>query len=449
MSTESYLLGHFEALDWRPLQFVDLPSTISCDLCAVVPGKILRLECYHSLCEGCYQGVLRTERRCPLDKHGFLESEVVILQVKTAPLQNLEVHCCNFNHGCNFVGSLERMKSHFLDDCEFHPLACKKCCVTVFRKDIVSHYMDEQCGAQSTLRPSENISIDRSVIGIGRQINASLSDIAHRLCAMEDHLNSHTVGIDTTKEYVMNYASVLRTLQEGQSLSSVTMSNVVTGLRTVTEALSSIADQHSHQVVSADDMKNRVSSIEKTLTAIVRLQKEVGNNVLILAEGWKQCSQEFQTMPLSNVGLFHVQKVDGLEKKAREGQWAQAFSDNFLLYGYSVKLCAMLRTSGGITHIGVYLHICRGPKDSLLKWPFLLPYMLILIHPTDDRKNIEHTIDVLHEFAKFPECFNRPVESPNEGCGWHKFCTLDDALNRGFVHENSITVGVTLVQSRQ
>ncbi|XP_064479270.1 TNF receptor-associated factor 4-like [Ornithodoros turicata] len=454
MSSASYLLGHFEALDWRPMQFANLPSAISCDLCAVIPENIFRLECYHSLCEGCYQGVLRVNQQCPLDKQGFLESEVVISPVRTTPLQKLEVHCCNFSHGCNFVGSLERMKSHFLKDCEFHALGCKKCCATVLRKDTVSHYMEEQCGAQNTFCSREDVAIDRSVVGIGRDISASLADIAEKLNAMEDQLNSHTVGIDTTKEYVVNYAGVLRTLQEEQSLSSVTMSKAVSGLRTVTEALSSIEDQRSNQVVSADDMKNRVISIGQTLTTIARLQKDVGDSVVSLAEGLKERSKKLETMLLSsgngiNVAFFHVQGVDELEKKAKEEPCARAFSNVFVLCGYSVRLCAKLEKDDSVMHISVYLYICRGPKDSLLKWPFLLPYTLILVHPTDDKKNIEYTIEVPNLFEEFPQCFNRPGESADMGYGAPKLCKLEDALNDGFLHENSITVGVTLVQSSQ
>ncbi|XP_064472938.1 TNF receptor-associated factor 2-like [Ornithodoros turicata] len=476
MSSICYLRGHFEALAWRPLQFVNLPSTISCDLCAVVPQNIFRLECFHSFCEDCYNTILRTHRQCPVDKQGFQESEVHKFPVRTTRLQKLAVHCCNFNHGCNFVGSLERMKSHFLKDCDFHPLACKKCCANVPHKDIITHYMEERCGAENTLCPSEDISIDRSLIGIGRQINASLSDIADKLGATENQVNSHAVGIDATKEYVMNYAEVLGILQEAHSAFPVTMSNV---FRTVTNTLSSIEDHLGNQGASADDLKNRVIATGETLSTLVGLQNDVAQNAVTWNEGWKQCSEKLEAMSKhiqdlssstgdklrckvdalqapqasigygTNVAFFHMEGVDDLKKTANEKGFARTYSDVFALCGYSMKLQVQFKEHNGIMYIGVFLCICRGPKDSLLKWPFLSPYKLILVHPTDEKKNIEHTADVPGRFHKSPNCFNRPIESSNVGYGWSKLSKFEDPLNDGFVHKNSIIVGVTLVQSRE
>ncbi|XP_064479825.1 TNF receptor-associated factor 6-B-like [Ornithodoros turicata] len=474
MPSIGYFSGHFEALDWRPLQFVDLPSSISCDLCTVIPQNIFRLECYHSLCEGCYQSVLRTNRQCPLDKQEFLESEVDTLPIRATRLRKLEVRCCNISHGCNFVGSLERMKSHFLNDCEFHPLVCKKCCATVPRRDIISHYMDEQCRAQDS--PREDVCIDSSVVVIGREINASLADIADKLNAVEDQLHNHTVGIDTTKEYVMNYAAALRTLQEGQSAASGTMSNVVAGIRTVTDALSSVGYQRDNQVECAQYVKNRVITIEETLTALAGFQKDVAKNVVSSGEGWKQCSEKLEAIlkrvqDLSsstedkmcsiidilpgptgygtNVGFFHVQGVKELKKKANEERAASTCSDVFALCGYSLKLSVKFGKPYDIMYIGVYLRICCGPKDSLLKWPFYLPCTLTLVHPTDDKKNIQCHFDMPKEFRNSPRCFRRPVASSNNGYGAPGLCKLEDALSGGFVYENSITVGVTLAQSSE
>ncbi|XP_064479940.1 TNF receptor-associated factor 5-like [Ornithodoros turicata] len=477
MSSVSYLPGHFEALAWRPLQFVDLPSTISCDLCAVVPQNIVRLECFHSLCEDCYRSILRTTRQCPVDQQGFLESEVQTFPIRMTRLHKLHVRCCNFNHGCNFVGSLERMKSHFLKDCEFHPLTCKKCRATIPLKDIITHYMEEQCGAQNTSCPSDDVCIDTSVIGIGRQINSSLSDIADKLRAIEDQLNIHAVGIDSTKECVVNYAQVLRTIQDEHRLSTEGVSNLASTLHTVTEALSSIEDQFSNEVGRDAEVQNIVTSNRERLTALIELQKEVAQNVVRSGEGQKQCSETLEGMSKrmqdhssstddrlssmkdilrtlrdsngygGNVAFFHVQDVDELKKKANDGETADTYSDVFALCGYSVKFSVKFKQYDGIMYIGAFLHICRGTKDSLLKWPFLFPYTLTLVHPSDEKKNIRHCIDVPKAFKNVPRCFNRPVESSNYGFGFPKLCKLEDAVNGGFVHDNSITVCVTVVMS--
>ncbi|XP_064479269.1 TNF receptor-associated factor 2-like [Ornithodoros turicata] len=471
MSSKSYLLGHFDALDLRPLQFVDLPSTISCDLCAVIPEKIFRLECYHSLCEVCYQSVLRSNRGCPLDKQEFLQSEVIILPIRTTRLQKLEAHCCNFNYGCNFVGSLERLKSHLLKDCEFHALACKKCCATVLRKDVVNHYIEGQCGEEN--RPREDVDIDSSVVGIGKAINASLVNLAEKLCAIEHQLSSHTVGIDSTKEFVVNYAQVLRTIQEEHRLSTEGVSNMASSLHSVTEALSSVEGQHNNQVVSAAEIKNTVTFNRERLTTLVELQKEVAQNVVKSVEGWKQCSEKLEAMskrtqtssddevssarnmprfpqaPIGyggNVAYFHVQDVDKLETEAKQVPHVYTSSDVFVLRGYSVKLSVELKQCDSIIYIGIFLRICRGPKDSLLKWPFFLPYTLILVHPTDQTKNIDKCMDVPKGFQEHSKFFNRPVASSNLSYGWPKFCKLEDARNGGFVHENAITVAVTLME---
>ncbi|XP_064479942.1 TNF receptor-associated factor 6-like [Ornithodoros turicata] len=449
MSSVSYLPGDFEALAWRPVQFVDLASTISCDLCAVVPQNIVRLECFHRLCEDCYRSILRTTRQCPVDQQGFLESEVQAFPIRMTRLHKLHVRCCNFNHGCNFVGSLERMKSHFLKDCEFHPLACKKCCATVPLKDIITHYMEEQCGAQNTPCPSEDVCIDTSVIGIGRQINSSLSDIADKLRAIEDQLNSHAVGIDSTKECVVNYAQVLRTIQEEHRLSTEGVSNLASTLHTVTEALSSIEDQFSNEVGRGAEVQNIVTSNRERLIGLMELQDDHSASTEYKLSSMKDILRTLRDSNGygGNVAFFHVQDVDELQKEAKEKGFAGTYSDVFTLFGYSVKLSVKFKQYDGIMYIGAFLSVCRGTKDSLLKWPFLFPYTLTLMHPSDEKKNIRHCADVPNAFKNFPECFNRPVESANKSYGLFRLCKLEDALIGGFVHENSITVGVTLVMS--
>ncbi|XP_064479937.1 TNF receptor-associated factor 3-like [Ornithodoros turicata] len=472
MPSESDLLGHFEALAWRPLQFVALPPAISCDLCAVIPEKIFRLECFHFLCEGCYQSVLQSDRRCPLDKQGFLGTEVQTSLILTTHLQKLEVRCCNFNRGCTFVGSLERMKSHYLNDCGFHSLTCRKCCATVLSKDIISHYMEEECRAQNG--PREDVDIDSSVVGIGREINASLSDIADKLRAVEDQLNSHAVGIDTTKECVDNYAQVLRTIQEEHRLSTEGVSNLASTLHTVTEALSSIEEHFSNEVGRGADVQNIVTSNRERLTALIELQKEVAQNVVTFCGGWKQSSEKFEEMSkrmpdhfsstdniLSttkdilqtlrdangyghNVAFFHVQDVDELKKKANEKGFATSYSDVFALCGFSVKLCVEFRQYDDVMCISAGMCICRGTKSPGCKSSFTCWYTLTLMHPTNDKMNICECANVPNVLERFLERFNRPVQSSDMGVRTSRFCKLEDALNAGFVHKNSITFGLTV-----
>ncbi|XP_064487831.1 uncharacterized protein LOC135400012 isoform X2 [Ornithodoros turicata] len=119
-------------------------------------------------------------------------------------------------------------------------------------------------------------------------------------------------------------------------------------------------------------------------------------------------------------------------------------SDKFIIGGYTAKLRASLENVAGEMSLGIYFHLCPGPDDSLLRWPFISPFVLSLVHPKFPRKNVLH-VAIPQSFAEGDSAFyKRPKGTCGAGYGIRQFRTLKATERDGFVFDNAITVSVTL-----
>ncbi|XP_064479827.1 TNF receptor-associated factor 5-like [Ornithodoros turicata] len=479
MPKYEYMSGFSDAIDWRPVEFVDLPSVRSCSLCHVVPTETFFLECSHALCSHCYKALLQGNRACPLDGGTVEEDEVQTLTFKPSHLKKQKMHCCNSSHGCDFVGILDEVKTHFLKNCAFHVATCNRCHATILRDDIIHHYTEQQCQAASSTGNDSQVSTNGNIFDIERKMDVALDTVMERLCTIETQLNVHVVNIDGAKQGISANGQALSRLLDQQEQISGDMIHqleeltkcVDTGKRVLSEIISAgavtSAEVISHTSTvgengdeadideegrcrsralrgspdqSASEVKDAANDVKGTMKVVLESCKKLRSAEEMLRE------LQSVTRLVNNVAYYHIERFADIEKESLAEKQVTRTSDVFHLFGYSAKLRVDIRTYDGVLYIGAFLCICQSSKDSCLKWPFTLPYAVMLVHPTDDTKSIEYDVDVLKSVDKYGDCFIKPVGAANVGFGARQLCKLQDAVNNGFVHNDSITLGVRILQ---
>ncbi|XP_064468166.1 uncharacterized protein LOC135378924 isoform X2 [Ornithodoros turicata] len=80
--------------------------------------------------------------------------------------------------------------------------------------------------------------------------------------------------------------------------------------------------------------------------------------------------------------------------------------------GYTFELGLHATEYNGELYLAVAFHMCRGPSDDNVEWPFNTPYKITLCHPKDDNKNIWQ----LSLFTnRTRSSYERPISNHNVG----------------------------------
>ncbi|XP_064479945.1 TNF receptor-associated factor 6-like [Ornithodoros turicata] len=476
MTSERQLVGFSEAMDWRFMNFVDLISLSVCALCSVVPKVTFVLECSHALCELCYENVLQGKRQCPLDGQDFEDVNTGKLILTPGQIGKQKARCCNVREGCDFVGTVEEVKQHFFSRCTFHAVTCSRCQVKVPRKEIVNHYV-QQCESRECPVVCSPTDVMDAALEMGRKIDASLGTVIDRLSAMEDQLHVHATTIGTAKDSVVSNGDILKHFVERQervanhdSFESVNdkLHVMMKHIDDLTKFFSLIkgasSDLISENVVTPAEESDTVSDNDHTGEAIQNSPTQAAPGVSddeitvkkvfkVAVAIFKQvCSHHEMLAELhkvnrlkNSVAYFHIDEFAAIAKESVDTKVTR-LSGIFVLFGYSCKLVVETGTRRGDLCLGVFLCMCQSSNDCLLKWPFTFPYTVMLVHPTDETKNIEFHVDGPKLIDKYSDSdnFRKPIGAHNGGFGTRALCKLQDVTNGGFVHNDSITVGVRI-----
>ena len=88
----------------------------------------------------------------------------------------------------------------------------------------------------------------------------------------------------------------------------------------------------------------------------------------------------------------------------------------------------------------------KGENDAILPWPFQKKVKFTLI---DQQENANDRKDIVKSFnaPNDPECFSKPVNHENRGCGYPKFVSHENLLERRYIVDDTIFLQVRITPS--
>ncbi|XP_064464858.1 uncharacterized protein LOC135376188 [Ornithodoros turicata] len=336
MSTEKCLVGFSDILDWRPMQFLDLPPGRSCSFCNVIPTLTFVLKCSHVVCKPCYGAVIDSIGLCPFDGHPAHESD--ILRLSRDEVDNFTVRCCNSSQDCDFVGTVAQAKHHLFSECYFHPVTCNGCNTKVIRNDIVMHIVDKECQGESSVSETPQDSGD--VCDIRQTITSCLESLSEKVSAVEEQLNTHTVSIDEAKASIGRIGelmSMLRLDERDRVIPQMVDHTVSVQLLTADrDAVAKLIDEVdvlqrcSEEVTTFTKAEKEGSETKPITRASCGIPREQGTLEKCLVDTSLVTEEKCK-------GLLEVQGFVGLLRKTSSSE-PLAITPNILLCGYSLHI---------------------------------------------------------------------------------------------------------------
>ncbi|KAL1469616.1 hypothetical protein MTO96_024911, partial [Rhipicephalus appendiculatus] len=190
---------HVTGVNWRPIRFTkQLPSSLICCLCRVVPEMTAMLPCSHFLCDSC----CRARRQdghdtCPLDGKPYGTRTIYYAADKASSLQ---AHCWNEGNGCKYVGPIEALVLHYDKECTFHAIQCQRCKQRILRRNIAAHYeagCPRNASCSSDADPSKQTSMPASSDAINSAISAFENSLQRRIERIETNIGSKMTQLNT------------------------------------------------------------------------------------------------------------------------------------------------------------------------------------------------------------------------------------------------------------
>lgn len=191
---------HVTGVNWRPIRFTkDLPPSLVCCLCRVVPETTAMLPCSHALCESCRRARRRDGHdTCPLDRKPYSTHTVFYAADQAS---SIKAHCWNEGYGCKYVGPIEALVLHYDKECTFHAIQCQRCEQRILRTNIAAHYeagchLNASCPSYAELNGRTGLSassntINSAISSFENSIQRRIEQIEANICSkMTQQLNT-------------------------------------------------------------------------------------------------------------------------------------------------------------------------------------------------------------------------------------------------------------------
>ncbi len=111
-------------------------------------------------------------------------------------------------------------------------------------------------------------------------------------------------------------------------------------------------------------------------------------------------------------------------------------SDPFYQSGYMMRLSAHLNGFGlgKNTHLSLLLSLMRGKNDNLLRWPFIHPISIALLHHQDLSRRHSLTLTPLPDHPSY----QRPISDMNEAIPCPTFAPLSLIREKSYIHNDTL-----------
>ncbi|XP_064479935.1 uncharacterized protein LOC135393425 [Ornithodoros turicata] len=491
MSSEKYLVGFSKELDFRPIECVDLHSTRYCCLCNVVPTVTFLLGCSHAFCELCYENLLGTDRRCPLDETDFEQDDVSKLTFKAKRLERTTVRCFNAKNGCNVVGTIQEVESHFFDECAYYAVICTRCKASVLRRDIVSH-----CGTscrQGNTSSVSSIGVHIPITGCSfdpvKETFVSVESVLKKVSTVEHQLHGYAEEIDSLKEMALRNEQLLNRLLENQErvaadvgntenkvtqqvqdqaeikgslrgvaellsvvelqMSSISRDNVATSavnknVEQVSERVGNLMDTLQQISATLNDVKGIKGELNPLLQCSAELTKftnadEEAREKMLLVKAILGTSTEIgivaqrvyalysSVVPQKMEAFFHIGDIFDIALNMSRQRFTFGMKRSSVVFVLCGYSVRLRAHFIAPETLSLRFSLCKSQSDALLKWPFTIPFTCRFMHPRDSSKHI--VCRTVH-----------PKADLNGGCNNGAYCRPTDAENDAVLIEPAPSV---------
>ncbi|CAD5111580.1 DgyrCDS881 [Dimorphilus gyrociliatus] len=425
-NTDKYLIGRPEA----DVIFVnELEKQYECVAC----NKVLRYAvqfkaCEHRCCSACLPQLMKVEPRCPIDQIKIEKQNIRVDKTFQKEVDALEILCSFKEKGCEWAGYLGELNVH-LSDCLYRVIKCPMGCEVDLEKRFVDKHVEEDCVKR--LVPCEychenfiyeeeelhledcqkfpiecpnkcgisKIAKDEVKVHLEEECPRQLTDCLFVRAGCEYKCERNEMDIHMKENFKDHLKMAIRNITANDK-----------SLRIFSKSLQA--------------QNERVNVVEEQ---VVGLEKLYGSQLL-----WK------------------IDKHSEKMAEAKSGKKPTIYSPTFLTnrHGYRLALSSSLYGDGkarGQT-MSLYVSICKGEYDALLKWPFTHKITFTLIDQCEnlnERKNIDYTIkpNLCKENLSF---LSKPIGDRNASFGAQKFIELDVLKTRDYTKNDCLYIKVAV-----
>ena len=136
-----------------------IDENLLCSICSNVLENAVLTNCGHSFCRVCLETWLARPdppSSCPECRHMLLPGQFSPILAVRNLVMSLEVHCEYREHGCAVTIRLESLKRHAVE-CNFSPVECVGCGVTVPGHNLAQHH--SQCQVIVSVLKDNNVAL--------------------------------------------------------------------------------------------------------------------------------------------------------------------------------------------------------------------------------------------------------------------------------------------------
>ncbi|CAK8692867.1 unnamed protein product [Clavelina lepadiformis] len=404
-----------------------LENRFLCASCLKVLSYPVSLpKCDHHVCSSCLADLCRGKRVCPADGKRFTRDEAMVDEKLQFDLNNLELVCPYKDSGCIWSGRLQNFKDHY-DVCDHVEQLCAFGCNFRGPKRSMDAHLSVDC-------PQRLVTCEfckrhvRAEMEIEHLKNCPRFPIAcPKACGKRD-IAREEIGRHLSEECSMAdvpcpYNQIGCTFKGGRPALN---DHVEECLKQHIKLLCEGVLNHS----------SLLSTHETNLTNSMQVIAEHENKLSAISD---------------KLGAEMIWKVDEWENKmaqAVSGKKIAIHSPPFYTARHQYKLSLSLLPNGDNKakgeFVSLYVRVCTGDYDSLLKWPFSHGLDLILVDQSQDPRA---KTDFIYNLRPNPckenlPFLGRPTSRANPAFGPQRFVSHALLNSRDYVRDDVVFIKV-------